>query len=58
MKKITSFNLARLRTEEDFGFHKLIQSEMANLPEAGEATPLYNAMTDFANAYTPRSTMP
>ncbi len=52
MKKIQTLNVKQLRTEEDFGFHKLIQSEMANLPEAGEATPLYNAMTDFANAYT------
>lgn len=33
MKKINSVNLTRLRVEEDFGFHKLIMAETANLPQ-------------------------
>lgn len=33
MKQIVSFNIARLRVEEDFGFLKLILSEIPNLPE-------------------------
>lgn len=32
MKQINSFNIARLRVEEDFGFLKLVVAEMANLP--------------------------
>lgn len=33
MKHIASFNIARLRVEEDFGFLKLILSETSNLPK-------------------------
>ena len=32
MKKITILNLTRLRTEEDFGFLKLVKTETENLP--------------------------
>lgn len=32
MKQITSFNIARLRVEEDFGFLKLVVAETDNLP--------------------------
>jgi len=31
MKQITSFNIARLRVEEDFGFLKLVVAETNNL---------------------------
>lgn len=33
MKQIVSFNIARLRVEEDFGFLKLIATETDNLPK-------------------------
>ena len=39
MKQIASFNIARLRVEEDFGFLKLIASETANLSPAEENRP-------------------
>lgn len=39
MKQIASFNIARLRVEEDFGFLKLIASETDNLSPAEENRP-------------------
>lgn len=40
MKQIASFNIARLRVEEDFGFLKLVEAETGNLPSAeGEDSP-------------------
>ena len=36
MKKIKTISLSSLRTEEDFGFLKLIVTETANLPKEGE----------------------
>lgn len=39
MKQIASFNIARLRVEEDFGFLKLVASETGNLPPAEENRP-------------------
>lgn len=64
MKKITTFNLARLRTEEDFGFHKLIMAETVNLPQeessdgpqimslSRAASPILdNALSQFETAY-------
>ena len=33
MKKIQTLNVKQLRVEEDFGFHKLIMAETANLPQ-------------------------
>lgn len=39
MKQIASFNIARLRVEEDFGFLKLILGETSNLPEEGTEPP-------------------
>lgn len=34
MKQIASFNIARLRVEEDFGFLKLVETETGNLPSS------------------------
>ena len=51
MKKITTINLTRLRTEEDFGFLKLVLAETENLP--GEETPsiLTAAVNSFETAF-------
>lgn len=38
MKTITSFSTARLRTEEDFGFQKLIEAETQYLPLSGSSS--------------------
>ena len=63
MKQIVSFNIARLRVEEDFGFLKLIATETDNLPKNGEEdrpgelsmtasvpTTLTTSVTTFKNA--------
>lgn len=48
MKQIASFNIARLRVEEDFGFLKLIATETDNLPKNGkEDRPGELSMTAF-----------
>ena len=47
MKKITTLNLTRLRTEESFGYLKQILAETANLP--AEETPA--AQTAAVNAF-------
>ncbi len=63
MKKINSINLSRLRVEEDFGFMKLIEAEIVNLPAEEERpggmsllaetdTVLANAVSQFTTALT------
>ena len=47
MKKITTLNLTRLRTEESFGYLKQVSAESANLPS--EETPA--AQTTAVNAF-------
>ena len=55
MKKITTINLTRLRTEEDFGFLKLVLAETENLTEnlPAEETPsiLTTAVNSFETAF-------
>lgn len=50
MKQIASFNIARLRVEEDFGFLKLVASETGNLPPAEENRPEELSMSASAPA--------
>lgn len=37
MKQLSTLNIARLRTEESFGYLKQVETETANLPIGGEA---------------------
>ena len=51
MKKITTINLTRLRTEEDFGFLKLILAETENLPAEETPSILTAAVNSFETAF-------
>lgn len=53
MKKIKTISLSSLRTEEDFGFLKLIVTETANLPKeegSGSSPALTTAVSAFSSA--------
>ena len=53
MKKIKTISLSSLRTEEDFGFLKLIVTETANLPKedgSGSSPALTAAVSAFSSA--------
>lgn len=53
MKKIKTISLSSLRTEEDFGFLKLIVTETANLPKeegSGSSPALTAAISAFSSA--------
>ena len=51
MKKITTINLTRLRTEEDFGFLKLVLAETENLPAEETPSILTAAVNSFETAF-------
>ena len=51
MKKITTINLTRLRTEEDSGFLKLILAETENLPAEETPSILTAAVNSFETAF-------
>ena len=51
MKKITTINLTRLRTEEDFGFLKLVLAETENLPAEETPSILTTAVNSFETAF-------
>ena len=51
MKKIATLNLTRLRTEEDFGFLKLILAETENLPSEETPSVQTAAVTAFETAF-------
>ena len=51
MKKITTINLTRLRTEEDFGFLKLVLAETENLPAEETPSSLTAAVNSFETAF-------
>ena len=51
MKKITTINLTRLRTEEDFSFLKLVLAETENLPAEETPSILTAAVNSFETAF-------
>ena len=51
MKKITTINLTRLRTEENFGFLKLVLAETENLPSEETPSILTTAVNSFETAF-------
>ena len=47
MKQLSALNIARLRTEESFGYLKQVETETANLPGEEPAAALTAAITTF-----------
>ena len=47
MKQLSALNIARLRTEEAFGYLKQVEAETANLPGEEPAAALTAAITTF-----------
>ena len=59
MKKVSALNVARLRTEESFGYLKLVKAEIVNLPGQDEEGPVVEstrtaspALTNAIDGYT------